>query len=216
MSAAPPVTIVRPIVRRASTAVRPINDGDSYRAYDSGGTKYVDVRHDGTDVVIVGSDGAVAFYKGLGSGNQDVSIYGWDSGAAAQKKGTLRVAATGAFQIDAQSGEDLTLMIGGTRAVNIRSDRNVGVGHDGAADVRIIADTGVSGNRGIVVRGASGQTANLFEALTDTDVVIASIGATGTVTSPMVVLSPLVALPAPPEAGSFVYYGDDLWFGLSR
>lgn len=216
MSAAPPVTIYRPIVRRASTAVRPVNDGDSYRAYDSGGTKYVDVRHDGTDVVIVGSDGAVAFYKGLGSGNQDVSIYGWDSGAAAQKKGTLRVASTGAFQIDAQSGEDLTLMIGGTRAVNIRSDRNVGVGHDGAADVRIIVDTGVAGNRGLALRGASGQTANLLEALTDSDVVILSIDAAGTLTAPMVVLSDAMGLPSPVVPGSIVYYGDEFWGGLSR
>lgn len=216
VSAGAPVNIIRPVVRRDSTAVRPVTDGDTYRAYDAGGTKYVDVRHDGTDVVIVGSSGAVAFNKGLGSGNPDVSIYGWDTGAAAAKKGSLRVASSGAFQIDAQSGEDLTLMIGSARAVNIRSDRNVGIGHDGASDARVIVDTGVSGNRGIALRGASGQVGNLLEALTDADVVILSIDAAGALTAPMVVYSSLVALPSPPVPGSIVYYGDDFWVGLSR
>lgn len=50
-------TIAQSPVTDGGAYIKPNTNGDTYRAYDSGGTKYADVSHDGTDANVTSSSG---------------------------------------------------------------------------------------------------------------------------------------------------------------
>lgn len=114
------------------------------------------------------------------------------------------------------SSGDVGFYVGGARRVTFAASGNVGIGATPAADIRILATPGATTAKGLVVKGMAAQTANLIEAQNSSGDTKMSVGPDGRVTTPLAVLSDQVALPAPVVAGSLVYYGDDLYFGMSR
>lgn len=114
------------------------------------------------------------------------------------------------------SSGDLGFYVGGARRVTFASSGNVGVGVAAAADIRILLSPGATTEKGLVVKGLASQTANLIEAQDSNGDASMTVGFDGRVTTPLAILSARLALPSPPVAGSFAYYDDDLYFGVSR
>jgi len=75
------------------------------------------------------ANGNIRVFRGSSTGeNRYFTIYGYDSGASAVKAGNLNVDSNGAFNILAQSGEELKLGAAGTTDVTIDTNGNVGIG----------------------------------------------------------------------------------------
>ncbi len=75
------------------------------------------------------ADSHVYFFGGAASGdNRNLYVYGYDTGATAQKHGFFNVDTAGDFNIEAVSGEDINLRTNGGDSLTVDSGTNVGIG----------------------------------------------------------------------------------------
>ncbi len=106
--------------------------------YNSGGTAALVIGWNGSPRIETSTsnfhinydaDSHVYLFGGAASGdNRNLYVYGYDTGATAQKYGSFNVDTAGDFNIEAVSGEAIQLRTGGADVLTIASNGNVGIG----------------------------------------------------------------------------------------